>query len=77
MNTGLAREVGVASASQVEGGLAARRHLSGAWMILLSRLWCREVAADRPRNSTVSEVTRHSVMPAAQRAMKTCRQNQS
>lgn len=48
-------------------------YLSGAWMILLSKLWCRLVAAERPRNSTVSEVMRHNVMPAAHRMMNTWR----
>lgn len=48
-------------------------YLMGAWMILLSRLWCRLVAAERPRNSTVREVMRHNVIPAAHRVMNTGR----
>lgn len=43
----------------------------GARMILFSRLWCRLVAEERPRNSTVSEVMRHRAIPAAHRMMKT------
>lgn len=48
-----------------------RCYLMGAWMILFSRLWCRFVAEERPRNSTVSEVMRHNTIPAAHKMMKT------
>lgn len=46
-------------------------YLIGACMILFSRSWWRLVAAERPKNSTLSEVKRHKMIPAAQRIINT------